>query len=208
MRVQNALRLPGGAARVAHGRRRVLVELVELERRIAARDQLLVVERTVALSGTVGHHDLALGRLERRHRLGKRAVDEHDPIVRVGRDVAQVLLEETHVQRVEDRAHRRHGEIELEMADRVPGEGRDAIPRLDPQLGEGAGEPAGALDDLRVGGPLDAGLGPRHELALPEDGRGTLRDLLDEQRAVHHQPVHRRSLRGGWRPNRGRERRR
>ena len=50
VRVDDALRAPGGAARVAHGRGRVLVEVGELEPGSPSAMQLLVVEGALALA--------------------------------------------------------------------------------------------------------------------------------------------------------------
>ena len=191
VRVQHPLGPAGGAARVAHRRRRVLVELGELESRVAACHQLLVVERSLALAGAVRHQDLALGALEARHRRRQRGVEEDQAVVRVLDDVAEVLLEQPDVERVEHGARARHREVELQVAERVPGEARDPIAGPHSQPGERAGQAPGPLDDPSVGRALDALLGPRDHLAVPEHRLRSLRDLLDEQRAIHHQPVHR-----------------
>jgi hypothetical protein len=150
VRVEHALRPPGRAARVAHGRGRVLVEVRELERRVASGDELLVVERVLALARAVRHHDLALGALEAGHSAGQRGVHEDEPVVGVGRDVAQVLLEQAHVQGVEDGAHRGDRQIQLEVAQGIPREAGDAVAGLDAELGECAGQPPRPLDDLGV----------------------------------------------------------
>ena len=191
VRVQHPLGPAGGAARVAHRRRRVLVEIGELERRVAACHQLLVVERSRALPRAVGHQNLALSALESRHRRRQRGVEEDQAVVRVLDDVAEVLLEQADVERVQDGPHARHREVELQVAKRVPGEARDSVAWPHPEPGERARQAARSLDDPSVGRALDALLGPRDHLAMPEHRLRSLRDLLDEQRAIHHQPVHR-----------------
>src|SRR5215211_5016605 len=82
---ESASRIPiesGSPARVAHGRRRVLVELRKLERGIARGHELLVVQCAVALAGAVRHQDLALDCLEARHRLRERGIEEDDAVPR------------------------------------------------------------------------------------------------------------------------------
>src|SRR5687768_16374777 len=92
----------------------------------------------------------------------ERVVDADDGVLRAVRDPGNLLGMEPDVERVEHRAHARHGEIQLEMTRRVPGEGRDAIARLDAHRLQGAREARCALADLSVrragcpvGGPGD-----------------------------------------------------
>jgi hypothetical protein len=109
-------------------------------------------------------------------------------------DVAQVLLEQADVHRVQDRAHARHGQVELEVPHRVPGEGGHTVAPLDAEPLERAGQASGALDHLPVRAALDAVLRPADELALGEHPLGPLRHVAYQERVVHHQSVHSRRL--------------
>ena len=135
--VHDALGVPGGAARVAHARSRVLVDPLELGR-LGSSEQRLVVEGVVARqvevrrigSGPVVHHHEVLDPLERRQQRGQQAeqrtVDEDDLVVGVVDDVRQLLREQTDVQGVQHPAGARSGEVELEVPGGVPGERRNA----------------------------------------------------------------------------------
>ena len=166
LRVQDPLRPPRGAARVADGRRGVLVEVGELERRVAARHELLVVERPLALARAVGHQDLALH--------CPRTAASGPPGRRRGRSGGR------------PRARRCSGGPARTAGcsacggprpcsgprDRAPGGGASSRRSLrrglpaDAQLGERAGQPPGPLDDPAVGRALDSRLGPRDDLAV------------------------------------------
>ena len=73
-------------------------------------------------------------------------------------------------------------EFQAKLATRSPGRTPSSV--------SADGDPPRALDDPAVGGALDPGLCPRDDLALGEHPLGPLGDLLDEERPIHHQPVH------------------
>jgi len=52
------------------------------------------------------------------------------------------------------------------VALRIPGKGRNAVARLDPERPERAGETVDSRDDLAVAGAHRAGVRQRHDLAL------------------------------------------
>ena len=85
-------------------------------------------------------------------RLDQRAVDEDDAVLGVVDDVDDLLGEQADVQRVQHGAVGGHREVELEVALRVPGEGRDALAALHAEALEHAPEAIDALGHLRVGG--------------------------------------------------------
>ena len=167
VRVDDALRPARRAARVAHGRGAALVEVGELEARVSGCDQLLVVERALALSLGVRHQHLALHALELRHHSGQRGVEEDDPVLGVPDDVAQVVLEEADVEGVEHGSHARHGQVELEVASEFQPKVATRSPRSHPHALQRAGEAPGALGHLPVRGTLDAVPRTAHDLALP-----------------------------------------
>ena len=168
VRVDDALRVAGGAARVTHRGGLVLVldhrELRPARRPPAApRSRARAGRRGSPRRHAVVHHDHVLDRLEavdqRPEDLQQRAVDEDDLVLGVVGDVDDVVREQADVERVQDAAAARRGEVELEVAGGVPGERADAAVRGDPERVEHGREPARALGPLAVGDPLDpAGL--------------------------------------------------
>ena len=133
VRVDDALGVAGGAARVAHRRGLVLVPHVELDRRGRGQQLLVVVDllarrRLVRhLARPVVHDDDVADRVELReqrpHELGQRPVDEDDLVLGVVGHVDELLGEQPDVQRVQHPvgAGRRST---ARVAGGVPGEGR------------------------------------------------------------------------------------
>ena len=122
VRVEHALRVAGGAARVAERRRGALVDLGP---RVLAGAGL--VEKLLVGDGArqrvevaVAHdHVLAHARQLRRElgqRLDQRAVDEDDAVLGVVDDVDDLLGEQADVQRVQHGAVGGHRHVELEVA--------------------------------------------------------------------------------------------
>ncbi len=190
VRVDDALGPACRPARVTHSSRRILVHLGPLELGIAGGKQLLVVQGAIALRLRVRHQHLVLDPLEARHRVGQRRVEEHHAILGVPHDVVKVVLEQPDVQRVQHGAHRRHGQVELEVASRVPSERRHAVAAPDPQLAQRARQAVGPLHDLGVARALHAVGGEAHDLALSEQLPRPLGDPAHEQRGALHQAVH------------------
>jgi hypothetical protein len=80
-------------------------------------------------------------------------------------DVGQLLGEQPQVEGVQHRAHRRHGEVRLEVLLGVPQERPDPVALLHAEPGQRPGQPCCALPDLAyvacpdavaVEGPHDA----------------------------------------------------
>ena len=136
-----------------------------------------------------------LDSFEARHGGGEGGVEEDHAVFGVADDVAQVVLEKADVERVQDGAHRRHREVELEVAARVPAEGRDAVAGADPESLQRRGQATRAGDHLAVGGTLDGVVRPADHLAAGEQLLGALGDAADQQRALLHQPRERQGLR-------------
>ena len=196
--VDHALRVAGGAGRVAHGGRAVLVVDDEpaVERGVR-RQELLVVQHAVGqrvVRAVVDHHDvphggqlLAKGPEHRQ----QRAVDEDDVVFGVVGDVDQLLGEQPDVEGVQHPAGARCGEVELEVRGGVPAEGRDAAVGGHAQGVERRREPAdadGALGDR--GRRLTAHRGRDHRL-VPEQLLGSVQDVRKGQWPVLHEPAHR-----------------
>ena len=123
--------------------------------------QVLVVEQLVAVQvvGDVAlavvHQHQVLQAFERGQQRGEQAeqrtVDEDHLVVGVVDDVGELLGEEPDVQRVQHPAGAGGGEVQLEVAGRVPRERRDATVGRDPQIVEHTAELAGPYRPVGVG---------------------------------------------------------
>ncbi len=202
MAVDDALRIARGTRGVAHRGRVALVERRPLDRVRRAGEEILVADdRRERRRGqrAVPHDDVVADarellrmRLECRH---ERVVDEQHAVLRVVHDVADLLREEPDVDRVEHGARRRHAEVELQVAVRVPRERADAIARPDAERPERVGEPGRPPCDVAVGVAEDAAGGARRHRALGIERPRPLEDGRDRELRVHHQSAHRALLR-------------
>ena len=128
------------------------------------------------------------------HRLqdmDERLVHDDDPILGIGRDIAQVLGAQTRVERVDDRSHERDGEVELDMLGLVPQHRRDTITVADAKLRQALGDAPGTLRCLAKRGAMDRAVRTTRD---HRDGRGKPLGPLDQGRqrqlkVVHHQTV-------------------
>ena len=198
--VHDALGVAGRAARVAHGRRLVLVRDVEVDG-LGAGDQLLVVVDLLAggwvgdLAGAVVHDHEMANRLEgveqRPHQLGQRAVDEDHLVLRVVGHVRQLVREQTDVEGVEHPVGARCREVELEVPGCVPAERGDPAVGADPELVEHAAKTAGAVGPLAIRHARLPGRRDRHHLLVEEQALGPRVEVGQRERKVLHQPLHR-----------------
>ena len=186
VRVEDALRHPGRAARVAHRGRLVLVQLrVLVVVRIGSGEQLLV--------GVLDHEDVLdrgpVGELlpERQQAL----VDDDGLVARVGRDVGEVVRVQAQVERVQDEPAAGDPEVGLQVRVVVPAERRDAVAALEAELlqrdRELARAPAEIGERVGVEAPVRQ---PRHDLLMREVRLGPLQDGRQRQLEVHHQALH------------------
>ncbi len=172
VRVEDALGVAGGAARVAEAGGLAVVEVGEVVAGVLCVEQLLVAVRVGEVAGVaVADDDVVLDGLEGGGELledgDERVLDQDHLVLGVVDDVGELLGEEAHVEGVEDGAHAGHGHVDLEVLADVPGEGGDAVALLDAQLVERGRELLDPLDDLAV---AHAGLG----VALDADDRAVL----------------------------------
>ena len=189
MRVEDALRVPGGAARVAEPGRGAVVDLRVV---VAARlvgDQLLVPDRARQRARVaVAHDDPVLHRLERRRHLlqhrHERVVDEHHLVLGVVRDVGQLLLEQTDVERVEHGAHAGHAHVRLEMPLRVPGERGDPVTVPHAKRLERAAQAVDPVANVGVARAGGAVVCERHHLAVAVHQAHAPEDVLQRERMV------------------------
>ena len=79
----------------------------------------------------------------------QRSVDEYDPVGGVGDRAGDLLREEPDIDGVQHRAHARDGEVQLEVAVRVPAEARDAVARPDAEPVQGVRQLRRALRRTR-----------------------------------------------------------
>ena len=105
----------------------------------------------------------------------------------MGHDVAQVILEQADVQRVQDSSHRRNRQVQLEVPARVPSERGHPVAGSDAEPGQCAREPPSALHHLCVVRALDASSVDAHDLPVAEHALGAVRHPPHEQRGAHHQ---------------------
>jgi hypothetical protein len=187
VRVEDALRQPRRAARVAHRRRLVLVELrVDPLVGIGRREQLLV--------RVLDHEDvldlrLILELIEQRH---ERAVDDHDAVARVVRDVADVVRVQPQVQRVQHVAAARDAEVRLEVLVVVPAQRRDAVASLEAEALERDRERPRTPHRLAVARAVERPVRhPRDDLLVAPVRLRAAQDHRQRQLHVHHQAVHR-----------------
>jgi hypothetical protein len=199
VRVDDALRVAGGAARVAHRRGPLLVVDPELHRLGLGQESLVVVDllasrRLGHLAPAVVHdHDVAHGLElveEGPHQPGEGLVHEHDLVLGVVRHVDELLGEQPDVERVQDPAGARRGEVELQVAGGVPAERGHPAVVADAQRVEHATEPAGALGPLAVGLAHLARRGDRDDLLVGEEPLSPHVQMRQGQRKVLHEPVH------------------
>ena len=186
MRVENALRHPRRAARVAHGRGRILVEAgILVVVRIGSREQLLV--------GVLDDEDV-LDRRPVRELLPERqqrAVDDHGLVARVGGDVGEIVRMQAQVERVQDVAGARDAEVGLEVLVVVPAKRGDAGARLEPEPLERDRQLPRAAAEVGERVAVEAPVGkPRDDLLVREVRLRPLQDRRQRQLEVHHQTLH------------------
>ena len=81
----------------------------------------------------------------------QRAIDHQYAVARVPQQQCDRVARETRIDGVQDRAHAGHGEIELEVMLRIPGECRDTIAAPDAESFQAIGESGAALENGGVG---------------------------------------------------------
>ena len=124
-----------------------------------------------------------------RQQRDQRVVDDHDTDLGVIHDVRELLREEPDVQRVQDRAHRRDGEVRLEVLLGVPLERADAVAGLDAEPLERGRELLGASGDLGERRPSGAVALERDDFAVTVHGAAVPQDHRDGQREILHRAL-------------------
>jgi hypothetical protein len=88
------------------------------------------------------------------HQIDESGIEEDEAILRVIDDVDDLIDEQAGIYGVANCAHARNAIIEFEMAVAVPGQGGDAIARLDAQCDQGIRQLRAAFQQSRVVGPV------------------------------------------------------
>ena len=200
MRVENALRLARGAGRVAHRGRGALVRIGRIRDRLDTVQQLFVVDHRVQAGGSApaaslnAHHDRVRHPRLRRDLLPQRQqrlVDEHDAIVRVVDDEAELVGMEAKVERVKDAAGQWDAEVGLEMLIVVPCERGNPVAGTDPELLQRPRQTPGPRGEVGEGVPVKRPVRAARDDGPPrEDALGVPKDGRQRQREIHHQAVH------------------
>ena len=163
MTVGDALRIAGGAGGVTHGGGAALVGLDPIERGFLRANRLVIIaccgagERfgKCGVIGVADNEEVLDVRQRARdpaEQRDERCVDDDDAIVGVVDHVGQLLGEQADVQGVEHGAHRRDGQVRLQMLGVVPAKCGDALISRDAQPAKGVGEPGGVGRDIAVRG--------------------------------------------------------
>ena len=105
-----------------------------------------------------------------------------------------MLGKQPKVQRVQDGAHARHRVVELQVAVVVPGEGGDAVARLDPDLLQHPRQTVDAGHHLAVRRAVDAFVALGHHLFLLVQSLNPPQHVLETELVVLHQAFHGRHL--------------
>ena len=206
--VGNALRIAGGARRVTHCRGASLVGLDPLESGLFGGERVVVVHRRGARKSFREHRMIArtddeeVGHVRQRpgdlaQQGDQRTVDDDHPVIGVVHHEGQLFREQADVQRVEHGAHRRDGEVGLEVLGMVPTEGGDPLITVDPDAPKGVGETPGVRGDFGVGGAFQGEMpGGRvvrrqrlhHRVTM--DGLPAAENGGDGERVVLHRASH------------------
>jgi hypothetical protein len=114
-------------------------------------------------------------------------VDDDRLVFGVGGHEAELVGMQAGVDRVQDRAHGRDGEVELEVLGLVPQHGGHAVTAADAELGQGAGQPPRAGDRLAHRRAVHRAVGaPEDHLALAAQLLGSLDDRRERELVVVH----------------------
>jgi hypothetical protein len=105
-------------------------------------------------------------------------------------DVDQLIGGQADVQGVQDGAHTGGGEVDLQVAVGVPGEGGHPIAPPDPQPGQGVGQAVNPSMEVGVGVAVHAGGGAGGDLLAGEETGGAVQEMMQGERPVHHQAFH------------------
>ncbi len=206
--VDHALGVTGSSARVAHRSSRLLIQLRPVERVRLRGKQLLVRMHLPTGTGQRGRgRRVWLGRRTsdyhvpdrgsvRKHLSEQRdqaRVHDHDVVSGVVGDITDDLRVQPEGERMQDRTHRRNGQVRLEMLGVVPHQRGDPLVAVHAERPEGASEPGRPGAGLRVRLAADAVSRAGYHLAFAIGGAAEPHDSCHCQRDIHHRAAHRTS---------------
>ena len=150
------------------------------------------VGRDVALA-VVHQHKVADSlerRQQRRQQTEQRTIDEDHLVVGVIDDVGELFGEQPDVQRVQHTSGARRGEVELEVAGRVPPERGHSPVGTDAEIVEHSAESAGALGPGAVVRAFQAAAGHGGDALVREVLLGASEQMWDGEWNVLHEALH------------------
>ncbi|MBM7365359.1 hypothetical protein JOC45_000040 [Gordonia hydrophobica] len=140
-----------------------------------------------------GDDDVLDGRHLRHMRfqeVDQRRVDDDDPVFRVIDHVDQLLGEQPDVQGMEDRPHRRHRQIRLEMLGVVPHERRHALVGVDSEAPQSVCEGGATTADVGVASAAGAAVGHGDDFGGTVDRAAVAQQRSDRQVDILHGAQH------------------
>ncbi len=200
MRIEHALGIAGGAGSVAEAGGGVLLEFGPAEVAVDLGQPFFVGHGVGELRRRhmrgVGQHDVTLDRRQLRRQPLEQGdeseVDEHQPILGVVHDPADLVGKQPRIDGVIDRAEPRNAVPRLEVAVVVPGERRHAVAELDSVAREPLRDLQRAAAQIAIVGAMDRAFDkPADDLAARMLDGGEIDDLVNQQRPILHQPEHR-----------------
>ena len=197
VRIDHALGSPGGAGRVAHRHRVVLVVLDVVEARgVGGLQQRFVVDvlGTDRGPGERKHDDLleAVQVRELPVQRQQDVVDDEEAVLRVGGDPAELVGRQPQVQRVHHAAGSRNAEVALQVRMVVPAQRGHAVAALQAQLEQRGGQRARARGVFAIAVAPQRFVGQsRDDLVACEDRACPLQHVVERQADVHHRGLHR-----------------
>ena len=198
--VEDALGVAGRARRVAHPRRRVLVDGHPVEVAVGLGKPFLVGDdvgqRRVRQMSRIGEHDDLLQGLQRRRQLldqrQEGQVHEERPVLGVVDDPRDLLGKQARIDGVVDGARAVDAVPDLEVTRGVPGKCGDPVADAVPVAFEPLGDPEGPAADLAICRPHDRPLDrTRDDFPATVLLRRVVEDLVTEQWPLLHQAAHR-----------------
>ena len=195
VRVEHALGIAGGPARVAEAGGLAVVQGRVVVPGVLRGQQRLVAERVRKRAGVaVADHHVVAHRVEPWRQLlqhrHERVLHEDHPILGVPDHVFELVREQPDVQGVEHGAHGRHGEVGLEVLPGVPGERGHPIARSHAERLERGAEPVRPIGDFGVCRARPVTAAHAHHLGPGVEAPHALQDQLERQRmVVLHQPL-------------------
>jgi hypothetical protein len=102
-----------------------------------------------------------------------------------------LIAGQAQIQGVHDGAIARDGEVQLQMTEAVPAERADAVSLLDAKSGQDMCQRMNAAVEIGVGIAVHAVGSFAHDFLAWEKFGGTLQDVGEGERIVHHEALHR-----------------